>query len=75
VLKRQKHDVFDEYNLERTPVRLDDFLRATPLTDSIAALERALKGADRAGAVQAGVPAGITGGRRSCVGPSGAGGV
>ena len=52
--------VADEMDLLTAVGVLDNFLRATPLTDSIAALESALKGADRAGAAQAAASAGIT---------------
>lgn len=52
--------VAGEMNLLTAVGVLDNFLRAAPLTDSIAALEKALNGADKAGAVQATALAGIT---------------
>lgn len=52
--------VSDEMDLLTAVAELDVFLRATPLTEAISALERALEGADRDAAVQAAAASGVT---------------
>jgi hypothetical protein len=52
--------VTDEMDLYAAVGKLDDFLRAAPLTEVIGSLERALEGADRTVAAQAATSAGVT---------------